>query len=120
MTQVLAPKADQYQAQTYYDLLQGIDIEGTCPEVSISVPRKDINWAEAEQKRLGVPGGYLLIDGRTEAQETNPYPLSSWRLVLREIRDRQPELPLVVVQDEDSTFAASLKEDAIELKVSLP
>ncbi len=120
LTHVLEPKPDQYQAQTYHDLLRGIDIEGDCPEVSINVPRKDINWAEAEQQRLGVRGGYLLVDGRTETPDTNPYPLSSWRLVLREIRDRQPDLPLIVIQDEESLFAAGLKEDGIELNVSMP
>ncbi len=120
LTQALEPKADQYKAQKYHHLLQGIDIEGPCPEVSVSVPRKDIDWAEAEQKRLGMASGYLLIDGRTESLEKANYPLKSWRLVLKEIRDRQPDLPILVVQDEESPFADALKENGLDLKVSMP
>ncbi len=123
LTQPLAIK-EQYRAAAYHALLQALDIQGSCPDVAISVPRKDIEWAEAEQARLGVAGsGYVLVDARmekTEAAQAAAYPTNSWRLMLREIRNRQPDVPLLVVQDEESSFAAELREAGLEIKVSEP
>ena len=125
LTDILDDKEEQYQAKTYHNLLKGIDIEGPCPDVSINVPRRDIEWAEAEQKRLGIGGGYILVDGRLEgeslvAEPVQNYPMNSWRLVLKEIRERQPDLPILVVQDEESSFAAELRTAGIELVASEP
>jgi len=33
-----------------------------CPELALNVPKPDIDWAESEQKRLGIQeSGYILI-----------------------------------------------------------
>ncbi len=57
-------KQDQYAAQMYHDLLRGLAINTPCPDLAVSVPQKDLDWADAERKRLGIQSsGYVLIHG---------------------------------------------------------
>ncbi|MGL5132268.1 MAG: glycosyltransferase family 9 protein, partial [Planktothrix sp.] len=57
-------KLEQYAAEMYYDLLKGLDIITPFSGLSINVPKMDLDWGDAEQKRLGVKdSGYILIHG---------------------------------------------------------
>jgi len=38
----------------YHDLLQALGINSPCPELAVNVPKPDIDWAESQQKRLGI------------------------------------------------------------------
>ncbi|OLP17721.1 glycosyltransferase [Leptolyngbya sp. 'hensonii'] len=104
LTHPVAQKTEQYTAAMYYDLLQGLGIHEACPEVSISLPRKDIEWAEAEQKRLGLQGGgYVLIHGSshqaaTSAEQEKTYPIKSWVKIIQDFRQKQPDLPIVLLR----------------------
>jgi len=127
LTQPVPLKTEQYAAQMYHDLLQGLEINTPCPELTVSVPKKDIEWAEAEQKRLGVPGsGYVLIHGGSSelAREKGIdkiYPVGNWVKIIQSFQQRQPELPLVVVRGpDDDAFVQSLVNILPNLKIAKP
>lgn len=127
LTQTVPFNPNQYAATMYHDLLRGLQIEPECPALSISIPRRDLDWAEIEQKRLGIAGGgYVLIDvgfgDRTQPQDAETlYPLPSWTEIIQDFHRQQPDLPLVTVQEpEDSAFIAALVQSNPRLKVSTP
>lgn len=119
-------KTEQYTAYQYHDLLQGLDIHSPCPSLKISLPKADIDWAEGEQKRLDLPGGYVLISGGVgellESQTAkNSYPISQWGKIIENIQQKQPNLPIVLLQGSDgSEWIKPLKESYPTLKVTKP
>lgn len=127
LTQAVPLKAEQYKAAKYHDLLQGLDITAPCPDLSIDVLRSDVDWAEAERKRLGLDqSGYVLIHGGSSQLDEDQvveltYPMESWKAIIQDFQKRQPELPIVVVQDgEGDGFAAALTSVVSSLKVVQP
>jgi ADP-heptose:LPS heptosyltransferase len=95
-------KLDQYLAQTYHELLLGLDIQQPCPAIAVTIPDQDLKWVEATQTRLGVqPSRYLMLDTRpsANAQGAYPtYPVDRWQTILQALAQRHPELPIVMVQ----------------------
>jgi ADP-heptose:LPS heptosyltransferase len=86
-------KSEQYLPQMYHDLVRGLGITAPCPPIQINVATKDINWAEAEQKRLDIKdSGYILLYGN------NSYPLSSWRKIAADIEQKNTGLATVLLQ----------------------
>ncbi|WP_448562371.1 glycosyltransferase family 9 protein [Trichothermofontia sp.] len=103
LTNPVPLKSEQYVAHTYHDLLQGLGIATPCPDVAVNVPRKDIDWAEAEQTRLGVKeSGYILIYDEPDATAIATYPPSAWQAIIQGIQGRQPEQPIVILQTPDN------------------
>jgi ADP-heptose:LPS heptosyltransferase len=96
-------KTEQYNALMYHDLLKGLNIHSPCPNLSINVPKEDIEWAESEQKRINVKTtGYILIHGGasplTVIQGINKiYPVPKWQRIIEDIQKKQPELPIVLL-----------------------
>ena len=120
-------KTEQYAASMYHDLLQGLNINTPCPELAINLPRQDIEWAEAEQKRLGInESGYVLIHGGSSqlAKEKGIdkiYPVQNWREIIQDFQQRQPDMPVVVVQGpDDAQFVSQLLQSFSNLKVTSP
>ncbi|WP_017295586.1 glycosyltransferase family 9 protein [Geminocystis herdmanii] len=103
LNNTVSKKTEQYTAWMYHDLLKGLNIHNPCPELSINVPKEDIEWAEAEQKRLNIKDtGYILIHGGasplTVRQGINKiYPVPKWQRVIEDIQMRQPDLPIVLL-----------------------
>jgi ADP-heptose:LPS heptosyltransferase len=129
LTDAIPLKANQYAAHLYHDLLSSVDIrQSGCPPLSINVPRKDIEWAKVEQQRLGLDSsqGYILIHGGSAADHEakgagSIYPGSSWRSLIKGFQERQPELPVVLVQSErDRDWFRPIAEGSPGLKVSTP
>ncbi len=125
LTATVPLKQEQYAAAMYHDLLQGIGITAPCPELAVRVPAKDLDWAEGERKRLGA-NGYVLIHGgsSTAAKQKGPdkiYPVESWNGIIRDFQQKQPDLPIVVVQGpDDADFVAALVQTNPKLKVTMP
>ncbi len=118
LTNVVPDKANQYPTHRYHDLLQGVNMATATPDLAIAIPKKDLDWAEGEQKRLGIKGsGYVLLhDGASEA-----YPIDRWKSIVQSFRHQQPNLPLVVAQSsEHSELTTALIADYPELKVTDP
>ncbi|NJR37654.1 MAG: glycosyltransferase family 9 protein [Leptolyngbyaceae cyanobacterium CSU_1_4] len=124
LTHTVPFNADQYTAQSNYDLLQGMGVKAACPEVAISVPKSDIDWAEAEQKRLGIRGsGYVLMyPGKSLlAEGETSYPLASWLTIVEDFQQKQPDMPLVIVkQTGDLDTVTTLTQAVPSLKVTKP
>ncbi|NJR66534.1 MAG: glycosyltransferase family 9 protein [Leptolyngbyaceae cyanobacterium CRU_2_3] len=112
-------KTSQYQAETYHDLLQGLNLTLPTPALSISIPKSDLDWAEGEQKRLTVKGsGYVLIHD-TAASPEAAYPSDRWQTIIQSFRQQQPDLPLVVAQTSaDALWVATLVQAFPDLKVT--
>jgi ADP-heptose:LPS heptosyltransferase len=120
-------KPDQYKAACYHDLLNALDIQTPPPKSTLTIPKADLDWADAEQKRLGLPGGgYVLLYGGTwdlSAKEASDrlYPGTSWQAIVEDFQTRQPNLPLVMMQGpQDAELVTDLKKACPGLKVSSP
>ncbi len=122
LTNPVPLKPGQYLAHTYHDLLQGLGITTPCPDLAINVPRKDIDWAEAEQTRLGVKDtGYILLYDEPVEVATPTYPASAWQQVIQGIQARQPEQPVVILQTPDnSTIVAEVLKLCPTVKATAP
>lgn len=120
-------KTEQYAANMYHDLLAGFGINSPCPNLSIAVPKPDIDWAQSEQQRLGTTeSGYILIHGGSslvsQAKGIDKiYPAQKWQEVIEDIQQKQPEMPIVVLQGpNDAEIVAAIKEVCPEIEVTSP
>ncbi len=127
LTNAVPLKTEQYAAAMYHDLLQGLGVSSACPPITINVPKRDIEWAEAEQKRLGLPeSGYVLIHGGasklSQAKGINKiYPVENWKKIIQDFRKRQPDLPIVVAQGpDDAAFVSALQQACPGVKITAP
>ncbi|MEH2179549.1 glycosyltransferase family 9 protein [Nostoc sp.] len=127
LTHTVPFKSSQYAAAVYHDLLQPLEINSPVPELAVNVPKPDIEWAQKEQKRLGVhETGYILINGSSgqliQAKELDKiYPVENWQQIIQAFQQKQPDLPVVVIKGlDDELFVRSLLEKTPEIKVTAP
>lgn len=127
LTRTVPLKQEQYAADMYHDLLKGLDINTPTPELAVSVPTKDLEWADAERKRLGIQGGgYVLIHGGASEMSQMKgidkiYPVESWKTIIQDFQQRQPDLPVVIVKGpEDEELVAKLVKACPGVKVTAP
>ncbi|MBW4421848.1 MAG: glycosyltransferase family 9 protein [Myxacorys californica WJT36-NPBG1] len=127
LTRTVRLHQEQYAADMYHDLLKGLDIVTPTPELAVSVPTKDLEWADAERKRLGIQGGgYVLIHGGASELSRlkgidKIYPVASWQKIVQDFQQRQPDLAIVVVKGpEDDGFVAELVKACPAVKVTAP
>lgn len=126
LTNAVTLKTEQYAAAMYHDLLQGLSINSPCPELVVNVPKPDIDWAETEQKRLGIQDGYILIHGGSSqlAQDKGIdkiYPVKKWKQIIQDFQQRQPDLSIVVIQGpEDEQWVQELLQLCPNVKVTSP
>ncbi|MBD1911968.1 MULTISPECIES: glycosyltransferase family 9 protein [unclassified Leptolyngbya] len=117
LTSTVPYKPDQYRPQVYHDLLSGLGITTPAPNLAITLSRKDLDWAEAEQKRLGLAGGgYVLLYDNGAA-----YPTASWQTIIQDFQQKQPGLPLVLLRDSgNGDWANELAQAFPKLVVTRP
>jgi ADP-heptose:LPS heptosyltransferase len=127
LTRTVPLKQEQYAADMYHDLLKGLDVNTPTPELAVSVPTKDLEWADAERKRLGIQGGgYVLIHGGASEMSRMKgidkiYPVESWKTIIQDFQQRQPGLPVVIVKGpEDEELVAKLVKACPGVKVTAP
>jgi ADP-heptose:LPS heptosyltransferase len=118
---------DQYAALMYHDLVKGLGINTPCPDLSVVVPKKDIEWAEGTQKRLGIKDtGYILIHGgSSQLAKTKGidkvYPVVKWQEIISDIRSKQPDLPVVLLEGpEDEEWVSEMIKASPNLKAIAP
>lgn len=121
LTSTVTPDPQKkYRADRYYDLLKGLDITAEVPDLAVNVPTKDLDWADAERKRLGLSkGGYVLIWGGG-ATENAIYPTQQWELVLKDFQKKQPDLPLVLADSGSGSWMKELTDLMPNLKTACP
>jgi ADP-heptose:LPS heptosyltransferase len=128
LTNSVPYKAEQYRANMYHDLLQGLAINSPAGELTINVPKTDIDWAEKEQQRLGVKeAGYVLIYGGSSSKagtkdiSEKVYPLANWKQIVKEFQNKQPDLAILAIEEpENEGFANSFKEIFPNIKITFP
>ncbi|BAY84108.1 family 9 glycosyl transferase [Calothrix parasitica NIES-267] len=99
---VVARNEKQYAARTYHNLLEGLGINSTCPELALNVPKPDIDWANSEQLRLGVKDtGYILVYGSSGDTDTS-YPVEKWLSVIKDFKEKQPDMPILIISQPDN------------------
>ncbi|MFP4253615.1 MAG: glycosyltransferase family 9 protein [Halothece sp.] len=120
-------KTEQYAAEMYHDLLQGLNLNTPCPPLEVNVPKSDIQWAENEQKRLEISdGNYVVIHGGSSqlAQDKGIdkiYPVEKWKQIIADIQSKQPNLPIVLIKGpEDEGWVEELLQANPNLKVTSP
>ncbi|GAB4140855.1 MAG: glycosyltransferase family 9 protein [Cyanobacteria bacterium J069] len=126
LTQAVSLKTEQYAAHMYHDLLTGLGIDTPCPDLAISIPKRDLDWAEAERSRLNLGSGYVLIHGGSSQLAKvkgidKIYPVESWQAIIQDFQAKQPTLPIVVVKGpEDDAFVSTLAQAAPGIKITAP
>jgi len=126
LTNPVPLKQSQYTAQMYHDLLTGLGIQSTCPDLTVNIPLADIDWAEKEQKRLGIhETGYILIyPGSSQLAQNKGtdqvYPVESWLQIIQNFRSKQPEMPVVVVKEAEDELVQSLESSSKDVKITSP
>lgn len=116
-------KTEQYAAHTYHDILQGLKIQSPCPDIKVTLPKEDIDWAEAEQKRLDIKeSGYILLyDSDAVSGSDRTYPISQWQKIIEDIQQKQPDLPIVLLQDlQNARWRKMVAQNRPNLKVTNP
>lgn len=126
-TQTVPLKTQQYAAEMYHDLLKGFAINSPCPELSLTVPKQDIEWAETEQQRLGITEtGYILIYGGSDQPSQSQgidkiYPVKKWQQIVEDIQQKQPGLPIVLLQETgEEEWLTEIMQSCQDLKVTAP
>lgn len=121
LSQSVPLKSEQYAPYKYHDLLQGLGIQSPCPELKVKLPKEDIDWAETAQKRLDIKeSGYILLYDRAEASNKT-YPIAKWQKIVADIQQKQPNLPIVLLQDsENEDWVTAMVEDRPQLKIASP
>jgi ADP-heptose:LPS heptosyltransferase len=127
LTSTVPLNPNQYAAGMYHDLLKGLGIQTPTPELAVSVPTRDLEWADAERKRLGIQGGgYVLIHGGSSQLSrmkgiNKLYSVESWQAIIQDFQTKQPTLPIVVIRGpEDAEVVAQLSEATSGLKITTP
>jgi ADP-heptose:LPS heptosyltransferase len=128
MTDRVKRNPQQYAAQVYHDLLQPLEITQICPPLSVKVPHADIAWAESARTKLSLKAdqGYILVHGGSVSDHQilgagSIYPTSSWQALVKGLQERQPDLPMLLVQSpSDREWFQPLVERCPGLKVLLP
>ncbi|NJQ96764.1 MAG: hypothetical protein HC784_01725 [Hydrococcus sp. CSU_1_8] len=115
---------DRHVVDIYHDILQGLGIQSPTPELKVTLPREDIDWAGSEQKRLEIKdSGYVLIydrEGRSQANDGG-YPLEKWQKIVEDFRQKQPNLPIVLLQAlGNNQWSAAMTASNPDLKLTNP
>lgn len=127
LTNPVTLKTEQYAAAMYHDLLQGFDITCPVPELSVTLLKEDLKWAQIEQKTLAISeSGYILIHGGSSQLALSKglnkvYPVENWLEILKQLQQSQPKLPIVVVKGpEDEDLVNQLVQSLPSVKVISP
>ncbi len=117
-------KTEQYASHVAHDLLEGLGIQSLCPPLKIAVPTKDIDWAQAQQERLDLKEGYILIyNGSSQIPQDSHaiYPVERWGSIIESIREKQPNLSVVLLQDDNNAEQIAMMREAYpSLKIIQP
>lgn len=101
------------------DLLKLINVTGTPPALSVNVPRKDLTAVDAIRQSNGLMNGYVLVYPGDTSSGT--YPTESWIAILKDFQQRQPDMPLALLQTDDAAPQTGAIASAVpNLKILRP
>jgi len=93
--------------------LRILNVAGEPAALSVNVPQSDLAAVEAMRQTANLAGGYVLVyPGATPTGDT--YPTASWLPILKDFQQRQPSLPVALLQTPETV------EAIVAIKESLP
>ena len=124
LSQAIPAKPDQYIPHVYHDLTQGFGLQTPCPALKITLPKSDIDWMEKQQAQVFGGSGYVVLNGGAVRQADTgdfPYPIAQWHAVMDDIREKQPELKIVLIPPaEDTGWVQAMQAQHPDLTVVRP
>ncbi|MEA5463034.1 glycosyltransferase family 9 protein [Leptothoe sp. PORK10 BA2] len=101
-TNTVTVDRQQYPANQYQALLEGLALPSPSAPIELNVPEGDITWADAQRQSLGVAdSGYVLLYPGLNGQAEG-YPEAGWLTIMDDFQDKQPQLPIVILETVDS------------------
>lgn len=102
------------------ELLKLINVTGEPSALTVNVPRKDLAAVDAMRQGVGLVSGYVLLYPGATASGTT-YPTESWIAILKDFQQRQPDLPLALLQTDDAAPQTTAIASAVpNLKILRP
>ncbi len=100
--------------------LRILKVAGESAPLSINVPQSDLAAVDTMRQATNLGGGYVLVyPGVTASGDT--YPTASWLPILKDFQQRQPDLPVALLQAPGTAEAiATLRENLANLTVVTP
>lgn len=96
LTDVISADPQEYTAIQKHNLLMAFNVQKDCPPIKVNLPKGDLDWATAEQKRLGLhQSGFILLNCSAYAG----YPAESWAAIALDMQAKLPNLPVVAVDN---------------------
>jgi ADP-heptose:LPS heptosyltransferase len=87
--------------EDYAAFLKALNIKASLASPSLNVPQSDLNTVASLRQGAKIQGGYVAIyPGTSPSGEA--YPTDQWVTILKDFRQRQPDLPLVLLQTADT------------------
>jgi ADP-heptose:LPS heptosyltransferase len=112
LTNTVPLKAEQPLVAQYHDLLHAIDISGVVPALTINVPQSDIRTVDTLRQMANLSNGYVLVyPGTTETGDT--YSAKQWLTILKDLQQRQPNIPIVLLRTAASANAITAINQSI-------
>ena len=94
LTDVITADPQEYLAVQNHNLLISLNNQHSCPPIKVKLPKNDLDWAAAEQKKLGIDqSGFILLNCGAYAN----YPADSWAEITLDIQSKLPNLPIVAI-----------------------
>lgn len=91
-----------YPASQYQALLQGVSPSSVTAPIELNVPEGDIAWADTQRQSLGVSGSGYVVVYPGLSNQADGYPADSWVTIIDDFQEKQPQLPIVVLETVDS------------------
>lgn len=96
LTTAVPPTAENGQG-----LLKALNLDVPLAPPSLNLPQADLTAAATLRQGAGIQGGYVAIyPGATTTGEV--YPTDAWVTIVQDFQQRQPDLPLVLLQTADT------------------
>lgn len=87
--------------EDYIAFLKALNIKAPLAPPSLNVPQADLKTVDSLRQGARLQGGYVAVyPGTTPSGET--YPTAQWVTILKDFQQRQPDLPLVLLQTDDT------------------
>lgn len=94
LTDVITVDPQEYAAVQKHNLLIALNLQNQCPPIKVNLQKNDLDWASAEQKRLGIQqSGFILLNCGAYAN----YPADSWAAIATDIQAKLPNIPIVAI-----------------------
>jgi ADP-heptose:LPS heptosyltransferase len=96
-TPILRPS----DSTNYTDFLRALKVPSTLEPPSLNLPQADLKAMDALRRGAKLQGGYVAVYAGSTA-DGEAYPTKAWTTILKDFQQRQPDLPLVLLQTADT------------------